>query len=736
MIFDKKFTRLTTSGDSVSYLINSYKIQLADLLFPKKEAAVLLAETSIYADRKDSKSLNFGKISGNVKIMIDASDYKEFHQLTETLAMVRQELPDAAPFFLVTVAPSFLVRHFTECQALGDNKNDIGAPVHFIAALETGLTNDNWYGMKEVTAATLATLKQSFRSNGCFSFVFNVCPANCYIADDVMLLCSHLSVYPVHFLPGAAFLPGKQLPSSVSQEMLFHVVMFFDSLTRIKTAGLPEKLFYRRIVAALGSERAAADRALPKAAKPVSGRGELIVSERPEDMLRLAADYELSGIAPLVLHHFIAPGKDELATFTGNLVRAKFRGGTGPKKTIGTGAGTIPAVSDPRKWKHVVITGWYGTETNGDKAILGEVLHFIKTCSTDCRVTLTTIYPAISIQTNSELEHLKGVRLISIYEPDFSPWVRDADAVIMGGGPLMETSEMWNVLRLFEEGNRQNKARIVFGCGVGPFHTQEIRDVTARVISLTTAGFVRDKESLDYANQLAPGNVLRFACDPAVAFMYRWKKNYVRKHGALPTRQPVVATLLRANTNEFAANVSKEQLEAINDASARQISSFLVPFCEKVNLRADLLHMNAPWVGGDDRLFNRLVEEQFAGPAQVTNERKYLTLDEHIERMLRAGVALAMRYHGHIFSMALGLPFLSIDYTGKKGKVFSLVNRIGYSEWSEEWESMEPERAKQRLEALYAEREKISGYLNNETEKLVALLHKTYEEVFQVELTY
>ena len=101
----------------------------------------------------------------------------------------------------------------------------------------------------------------------------------------------------------------------------------------------------------------------------------------------------------------------------------------------------------------------------------------------------------------------------------------------------METNELIHVLRIFEEANRQNKSRIIFGCGIGPFHTQRIMDVATRVLQLTTAGFVRDKESLDYAQKLCPSNVLKFACDPAVGFVSRWKKTYTQKHASLPAKE-------------------------------------------------------------------------------------------------------------------------------------------------------------------------------------------------------
>ena len=91
---------------------------------------------------------------------------------------------------------------------------------------------------------------------------------------------------------------------------------------------------------------------------------------------------------------------------------------------------------------------------------------------------------------------------------------------------------MFNVLHMFESAAKFGKARIIFGCGIGPFHTKELEDVTARVIKLTTAGFLRDKESLEYAQKMYPETNLAYACDPAVGYIFRWKKSYLKRNAA------------------------------------------------------------------------------------------------------------------------------------------------------------------------------------------------------------
>ncbi len=556
-------------------------------------------------------------------------------------------------------------------------------------------------------------------------FTFKTTTENCFWADDVNQLFDDPN--RILFYPSIFFVidqPTHQL-STTERETAFHNLMFYDNLARHKSLNLATRFFYKRLKTIL--EKKGSSKLFLRTYAQRLGLSK-VVNEFPLTSELMLTDFE----------KLFAPELPEVFQLTSNLVKGKLS--TFFKKSqaanIKNEVATEPETADPHNWKRVIITGWYGTETQGDKAIIGEVLHFIKACSPNCKIVLTTIYSKISVQTNFELKDLEGVELISIYELNFSHQVAQADAVIMGGGPIMETNEMVNVLRLFAEANRQKKARIIFGCGIGPFHSQYIIEVTTRVLELTTAGFVRDLESLDYARKLFPKTVLKFACDPAVAFISRWKREYQKRTSGLPAKEKKIACLLRANTNEFAADRSPAAMEQINLHSATQIGNFLEPVCKDLGYSADLLHMNAPWLGGDDRLFNRFVESQFSEQELVRNERRYLSLDEHIERMLTSEVALAMRYHGHVFCLALGIPFVSIDYTGKKGKVGSLVRRIGYAEWSQEWGEIESDKVASKIRRLVEQKDAITIQLETETSKLVALLYHTYFEVFGVKLKF
>lgn len=550
---------------------------------------------------------------------------------------------------------------------------------------------------------------------------FIVLPSNYLFADDVKMWVLKNKFAQVDYYPALNyFYPST--PENSSEN--FHVKMFFDALTRDKSINFHWRNFFRNF--ALG-------RILPAKAyyQKYNGLKGLLVSteinklsQNNSPSIELPNLNRQAGDNPALGMQTVA---ELLSTTLRNKVSRK-------KQTTWTHnpiedklARQISRVN-VKEWKTVLITGWYGTETQGDKAIIGEVLHFIKSASLNCKIILTTLHNAISEQTNFELKNLDGVELVKFDEGHLPSIISRTDAVIVGGGPLMESASMKDIGTIFQEAYKQNKPRIIFGCGIGPIHSPEVERVTRYLLSVCDAGFVRDKESFDFANKLFPDHTLKFACDPAVGFVSRWRKENEVVYS--PNGQQTIATLLRANTNEFSPESNPEKLRISNELLARKVAISLDNIADKTGTSYALLHMNAPWVGGDDRIYNRILASQLAPTTKINLVREYLTLEEHMQVLLSCNSALAMRYHGHIFCMAMGIPFLSLDYTGKSGKVSSLVNRIGYGQWSIKWDEIDPVTMPVLYEKLMLEKVQWSAYLISEADKLVQLLHQTYREVF------
>ena len=91
--------------------------------------------------------------------------------------------------------------------------------------------------------------------------------------------------------------------------------------------------------------------------------------------------------------------------------------------------------------------------------------------------------------------------------------------------------------------------------------------------------------------------------------------------------------------------------------------------------------MHTFWYGNDDREYIKSINEYKAIPS-FKNLSNIFTLHDMLVNLKSSSFGLPMRYHGHIFMAAIGIPFISIDYTGKGGKISSLMNRYGLQKMS------------------------------------------------------
>lgn len=226
----------------------------------------------------------------------------------------------------------------------------------------------------------------------------------------------------------------------------------------------------------------------------------------------------------------------------------------------------------------------------------------------------------VSQQTRWEVAGLENVALVDMERGFSSNLIASVDAVIMGGGPLEEIGQTEYVWRMFVEANRRRKARVVFGCGIGPLFTDRLRRMVGGICQMATAGFLRDRESYEFALQLDASVSLGCACDPALAYMRRWQRGAPQISGQISPLS--IVAMLRANTREYIRDMTPTELKMANAQTARLVAAMLNRVCEKAPAKVDLLPMHSLWVGGDDRMFNREVAEAFGNPDSVRVEQQ------------------------------------------------------------------------------------------------------------------
>ena len=99
-----------------------------------------------------------------------------------------------------------------------------------------------------------------------------------------------------------------------------------------------------------------------------------------------------------------------------------------------------------------MITGWYGTETVGDKAILGSVIQYYKNLYKDCSLIISSIYPFITKRTIKELN--VEAEIVATNSYDFLIKCASSDEIVMGGGPLMSIDALSIPLWAFKVGKK------------------------------------------------------------------------------------------------------------------------------------------------------------------------------------------------------------------------------------------------------------------------------------------
>lgn len=378
--------------------------------------------------------------------------------------------------------------------------------------------------------------------------------------------------------------------------------------------------------------------------------------------------------------------------------------------------------NNPRDWKKVLITGWYGTETIGDKAILGEIIHQLRSYNPNLKIIVSSIDMRVSWQTriemNLDVTHILITEMEKVLDHD------SVDAVIMGGGPLMESSQIIPITKVFNKAALLGLQRVIYGCGVGPIHSHEMEIMISHIIKVSTVAFFRDQESLDYALRLGanPKSSI-LACDPALFFVKRWYDDNPRNK---TNKVQILATMLRKQTNEYN---NSGNIKRLNQQSISILRDSIVTFSEKSSndWQVSLFAMHAYWRGNDDRILNGEIIASLDNKIKDNTDLSYMGLYKTLSLLRDSDLSIAMRYHGHIFSIAFAIPLLSIDYTGKSGKVSNLMERIAYKKYSITFNELEENCLVRLLNEIENNKKNIKQELLKSNMKLEKKLLEAYE---------
>lgn len=322
-----------------------------------------------------------------------------------------------------------------------------------------------------------------------------------------------------------------------------------------------------------------------------------------------------------------------------------------------------------------LICGWYGTETLGDKAILGAVVQVLSELEPDTPVAVASLDPGLTAQTCRQMPELGGLRVLSI--DDALGAASTARAVIFGGGPLMGIDELVPMRRMFELARENGRPALIAGCGVGPIGAKRHETAIASILELATARVFRDDRSRRAAIALHPGCANdAVAADPAASWIASRLSSQPK-----PERPSLVLGLRAFPWHQYATHLGRAQGEALREACDEAVREALRAVCAaRPALRVQPVPMCTNPAGGDDRWY---YQKLFAKLPDLTDRiewdlvERQLAPSDYLGIFAGAAAVLAMRFHSLVFALECGAPAVAIDYTLGRGKVAALAQREG-----------------------------------------------------------
>ena len=319
-----------------------------------------------------------------------------------------------------------------------------------------------------------------------------------------------------------------------------------------------------------------------------------------------------------------------------------------------------PREPDWSRFAAPLIIGWYGTETAGDKAILGDIIKRLKEANKNSRITVASLYPFVTRRTLYELNI--DAAIVKTHSAEYLQTCKSADVVIMGGGPLMGMEPLGFVLEAFLTAKRLNIQTIVEGCGIGPLSEKEHISAVMEILRLSTSIRVRDRTSLAWVVEKTGRNDAVCSGDPAMGFVERWKKE--NPLGSITSKEKYLACFLREITSEYANGMSPGDFSRFKKNFEDELGKMVIYFVEKTGLKPLFIPMHTFAIGMDDRDFARRFVKTYLKGYEYELGHKIYSPQDILSVMSRSRFNLCMRFHSVLFADTLGVPFVAIDYTG------------------------------------------------------------------------
>jgi len=319
----------------------------------------------------------------------------------------------------------------------------------------------------------------------------------------------------------------------------------------------------------------------------------------------------------------------------------------------------------------VTIIGWYGTETIGDRAILAGIVRLLSELSSEIIIDLGSLYPILTERTIRDDESFlkkcahDGSLTINQFDSQsriqLEKSIKGCDALIIGGGPLMDIEQMFMLEYAIRFAKKKKKKTIALGCGYGTLKMRKTIDCAQRILNLVDLSIMRDNN--------APIATVSNMVDPAAFACIEYLENMDSQKG----------------TGYYAVNLrdvfSNENHYPTYPKAEEHIIQWLSVFAEQSKQTIFFVPMHTFSVGFDDRVYLDSIAKKINSPfIEVISTPP--SLQGTMDLFYNAELCFGMRFHAILFQTILNGNNFIFDYTHPQtGKIISLMKQLNMEDF-------------------------------------------------------